>query len=340
MHCFTDDERAVKPFTPRGQWDDTMLKGNEELNKNFPLISIVTPSLNQGAYIESNIKSVLNQGYPNFEHIIIDGGSTDDTIEILEKYHHLIWISEKDSGQSEAINKGFRRTKGNIIGWLNSDDCYEPDVFFTVVKELSRPQGKYVIFGDCNVIDEKGERIGYCKGRFPDPDNLMKYWGRDYTIPQPSVFFYRDVFQDIGYLDEGLHYAMDYDYWLRISKHYQFHYVSKPIAVMRIHDRAKSIPGDKVFEREWFRVSRKYWGSPFSISRYKSLFMALNFRSNLMRINAYSMMEKHSLKEFRKKITMSIVSNPVNLFRRKLFSAILRGILGHHYIEQIKRFLP
>jgi glycosyltransferase involved in cell wall biosynthesis len=311
-----------------------------QLNNKFPLISIVTPSLNQGAYIEENIKSVIDQKYPNFEHIIIDGGSTDGTIDILKKYKHLIWVSEKDGGQSEAINKGFKKARGEIIGWLNSDDCYEPNAFNTIVNELNRDDGKFFVFGDCNVIDEKGNRIGYCRGKLPDPDNLMKYWDRDYTIPQPSVFFYRDVLQNIGYLDEGLHYAMDYDYWLRISKHYQFHYVNRPIAVMRIHDRAKSIPGDEVFEREWCRVSRKYWGSPFSISRYESLFMALNYRSNLMRINAYSKMKELSFKEFQKKIVCSIATYPLNLFKRKSFSALLRTALGHHCVNRIKRLFP
>ena len=309
------------------------------MTEKLPFISIVTPSLNQGAYIEETIKSVLDQKYPNFEHIIIDGGSSDGTIDIFRKYNHLIWVSEKDSGQSEALNKGFKMAKGEIIGWLNSDDCYAPEAFFTVVKELNRCQGRYIVFGDCDVIDEMGNRIGYCKGKLPNPDNLIKYWNRDYTIPQPSVFFYRDILQTIGYLDEGLHYAMDYDYWLRISKHYQFYYVNQAIALMRIHNRAKSSPGEEVFEREWFKVSGKYWGNLFEIKRYKFLFMALNFRSNLTRINAYSRMEELSHGEFRRKIFCSLVSNPLNLFKRKLLSALLRAALGHVHVNRMKRFL-
>ena len=317
-----------------------MKREREQLSKELPLISIVTPSLNQGAYVEENIKSVVSQNYPHFEHIIIDGGSTDGTIDILKKYGHLIWVSERDKGQSEAINKGFRKAHGKIIGWLNSDDCYALDAFFTVVKDLNKAQGKYIVFGDCNIIDGKGNRVGYCRGRLPDSSNLMKYWNRDYTIPQPSVFFYRDVLQTVGYLDERLHYAMDYDFWLRISKHYQFHYIKKPLAIMRVHDSAKSNPGEEVFENEWFKISRKYWGNLFSISYYKNIFMALNFRSNLMRINAYSKIEELSPKEFRKKILLSIASNPLNLLDKKLFSGLLRTILGHHYINRIKRFFP
>jgi len=142
------------------------------LAKEFPFISIVTPSFNQGAYIEENIKSVLRQNYPNFEHIIIDGSSTDGTIDILKKYDHLIWVSERDKGQSEAINKGFKTANGEIIGWLNSDDCYEPDAFSTIVRELNKAEDKYIVFGDCNLIDKNEERIGYCKGRLPHPNEL------------------------------------------------------------------------------------------------------------------------------------------------------------------------
>jgi len=309
------------------------------LAKDLPLISVVTPSLNQGAYIEENIKSVLNQNYPNFEHIIIDGGSIDVTIDILKKYSHLIWVSEKDSGQSEAINKGFKRANGEIIGWLNSDDCYESGAFFTAVKELNKAHGKYVVSGNCSVVDEKGKRIGYCRGRFSNHNDLIKYWDRDYTIPQPSVFFYKDILHEIGYLDETLNYAMDYEFWLRISKRYKIYYIARPLATIRVHSRAKSSPGYEVFEPEWFRVSREYSGNLFSINYYRHLFMAQNFRSNLMRLNAYSRMEEISIREFRKKILFAIASNPLNLFKRKFISALLRTILGHEYTNRVNRFL-
>jgi glycosyltransferase involved in cell wall biosynthesis len=309
------------------------------LAKEFPLISIITPSLNQGIYIEENIKSVLNQNYPNFEHIIIDGGSTDGTIDILEKYNHLIWVSEKDRGQSAAINKGFKRANGEIIGWLNSDDCYEPGAFFTAVRELNKTEGKYIVFGDCYLIDKNEERIGYCKGRLPHPNNFIKYWEKDYTIPQPAVFFYKDILNKIGYLDENLHYVMDYDFWLRISKHYQFTYIKKPIAVMRAHGQAKSSLSYEVFEREWFKILRKYSRESLSIHYLKYLLMAQNFRSNLMRVYAYSKMEELPLKQFRKRIILSIVNNPLNLFNKKFMSALFRAILGHQYIKRIKYLL-
>ncbi|MFX0196555.1 MAG: hypothetical protein ACFFCW_10560, partial [Candidatus Hodarchaeota archaeon] len=177
------------------------------------------------------------------------------------------------------------------------------------------------------------------RGRSSDHNDLIKYWDRDYTIPQPSVFFYKNILRECGYLDEKLHYGMDYEFWLRISKHRQIHYIEKPLAKIRVHDLAKSSPGYEVFEREWFRVSKRYWGSLLSLNYYRHLVMALCFRSHLMRISAYSKMEELSLEEFRRKILLSITSNPLNLFKRKFLSALLRAILGHHHIDRTKRFL-
>ncbi|MFX0203134.1 MAG: glycosyltransferase family 2 protein [Candidatus Hodarchaeota archaeon] len=307
------------------------------MEKKQPLISIITPSLNQGEYIEDTIKSVLNQSYPNFEHIIIDGDSTDGTIDILKKYDHLIWVSEKDGGQSEAINKGFKKAKGEIIGWLNSDDCYKPNAFFTIVQELNRAENKYVVFGDCYVIDAKGNRIGYVKGQLPHPKDWLKYWKKDYRIPSASVFFYKEIFQNVGYLDENIHYVMDDDFFLRINEHYRFHYIKKPLGSMRIHDRAKTPLRGEMYEREWFRILKKKWAYLPLASRYVYLFKALSFRSNIMREGAYSTMEELSLSKFRKKILLSIVISPPNLFKRRFLSALLRSILGHEYTGRIKR---
>jgi len=308
------------------------------LAKEFPLISIVTPSLNQGEYIEENIKSVLNQKYPNFEHIIIDGDSIDGTIDILKKYKHLIWVSKKDSGQSEAINKGIKRAKGEIIGWLNSDDFYEPNVFFTIVKELNRDECKYIVFGDCYAVDEKGRMPAYYKAKLPHSKNWFKYWKKDYVIHSAAVFFYRDVFEKIGYFDESLHYTMDDDYWLRVNRYYQFHQINKPIANIRFHHHMKTISRDEMFEREWFTILKKNWPDLPFIDRYYHLLMALSYRSNSMRMNAYSKMGELSSREFRKEIFLALIINPLNLFKIKFMSALFRTIFGHRFSNLIKTF--
>ena len=131
----------------------------------FPKISIVTPSLNQGQFIKRTILSVLKQGCHNIEYIVMDGGSTDNTVEILKKYEdRLIWKSEPDRGQSHAINKGFRMATGEIIGWLNSDDTYEPDALKTVIQFFSEHPEIDLIYGDCNMIDENDNIIGMFQG--------------------------------------------------------------------------------------------------------------------------------------------------------------------------------
>jgi len=296
------------------------------LNKKFPLISIVTPSLNQATYIGENIKSVLNQKYSDFEHIIIDGGSTDGTIDILRKHDHLIWVSEKDSGQSEAINKGFKRANGEIIGWLNSDDCYEPNTFNTIVKELNKDKGKYFVFGDCNLIDEKGKIIGLVKGKYKGQRSLIEYW-KDAYIPQPSVFFYRDLLHEIGFLNESLHYAMDWDFWLRISEKYRLVYINKTLANFRIHGQQKTA-GYEIFEPELYRMSKRYWGSKYTISYWYYYLLSHNCRSFLMITKAYEMKHALGTKEFIRLILTSLINNPINLFRRKYMKILFRAIAG------------
>jgi glycosyltransferase involved in cell wall biosynthesis len=295
------------------------------LSRKFPHISVVTPSLNQGAYIEENIKSVLKQEYPNFEHIIIDGGSTDGTIDILRKYDHLIWVSEKDSGQSEAINKGFKRANGEILAWLNSDDCYEPNAFKTIAKELNKDEGKYFVFGDCNVIDGKGETVGFIKGKYKGQGSLIEYW-KDAYIPQPSVFFYRDLLNEIGFLNESLHYAMDWDFWLRISEKHNLLYINECLANFRIHGEQKT-GGYEIFEPELYKISRRYWGSKYSARYWYYFLLSHNCRSFLMVTKACKVRRTVRSKEFIRLILFSILNNPLNLMRGKYLIILLKAIL-------------
>jgi glycosyltransferase involved in cell wall biosynthesis len=304
------------------------------MSKELPPISIITPSLNQGAYIEENIKGVLKQEYPNFEHIIIDGGSTDGTIDILRKYDHLIWVSEKDSGQSEAINKGFKRANGEILAWLNSDDCYEANAFKIIAKALNKDEGKYFVFGDCNLIDEKGETIGFIKGKYKGQGSLIEYW-KDAYIPQPSVFFHRDLLHEIGFVNESLHYAMDWDFWLRISEKYSLFYINKPLANFRIHGKQKT-GGYEIFEPELYEISKKYWGSKFSAKYWYYYLLSHNCRSFLMITKAYNMKHLLGIKGFTKLIVISLLNNPINLFRRKYLAVLFRAIVGDRHIDRTK----
>ena len=227
----------------------------------LPLISIVTPSYNQGDYIEETILSVKNQDYPNFEHIIIDGGSTDNTVEILKKYHHLKWISELDKGQSDAINKGFRRVNGEIIGWLNSDDLYEPHTLQKVAKIFNENPDYDLIYSDCYIIDAESNKINLMKSHDMDTNILLDSTN---LVCQPTAFFKKNVF-DIGMLDVNLQYCMDYDFWIRVAKKHNMKYIRNEIfASFRVVPGTKSVSqGDKLW-KEFRHVCLRHGGKRIS----------------------------------------------------------------------------
>lgn len=202
-------------------------------------ISVVTPSLNQGIYIEECIKSVLSQNYPDIEHIIIDGGSTDQTIEILKKYPHLVWVSEPDNGQSDALNKGFRLAKGEIIGWLNADDRYLQDCFKKIAEFMEQHLDADIVYGDYRFIDEKGKVIQIRKEL--DFDLFMLKYLHVLYIPSTATFFRRKVFDQGNFLREDFHYAMDYEFFLRLAlKGFKFYHLPELLADFRWHPMNKS----------------------------------------------------------------------------------------------------
>jgi glycosyltransferase involved in cell wall biosynthesis len=238
-------------------------------------ISIITPSYNQAQFIEETILSVFNQNYSNIEHIVIDGGSTDGTLEILKKYSHLRWVSEPDRGQTHALNKGFRMATGDVIGWLNSDDTYCPDIFQRVAEQFEN-KGVKVLCGDGYEIDEHSKVIRQLYSRGVSPEVLVKYWKWKYEFIQPSFFFHKDVFNDVGYLNENLYYTMDYEFFIRLSKRYEFYHFQRPLANYRLYTGSKTgknflkfIP-DYMWEMQ--KVSYRYWGKPTNLSYYGFLF--------------------------------------------------------------------
>ncbi len=181
--------------------------------------SIITPSLNQSEYIERTIQSVLSQKYVEVEYFIIDGGSNDLTMNIIHKYTSKVSkiIIEKDSGQADAINKGLRLSTGEIIGWLNSDDTYKPNTL-KIISDIfyQNPEVEF-IYGNSDFINEKDEYIqNYPSFQIRNDKSKYMFW-KGWPIPQPSTFFRRGVFEKIGFLNENLKYAIDFEYFLRIS---------------------------------------------------------------------------------------------------------------------------
>lgn len=227
-----------------------------------PRISIITPSFNQGSFIEATILSVLEQGYPDLEHIIVDGGSTDGTLAILASYPHLTVISEPDHGQAEALNKGLRRVSGEIIGWLNSDDTYYPGALAGAVEAIDPARGIYIAMGRCAYIDEAGKPTGAeHPSAFVSHRRTVEVW-KGYTIPNPAVFFHRRVYEECGGLDESLYFALDFDLFCRYTARFPITVVDKVWATYRLHQSAKTSEQSQgeLLEKS-LEVSRRYWGS-------------------------------------------------------------------------------
>ena len=206
---------------------------------SWPRITIVTPSFNQGDYIEDTILSVLNQDYPNLEYIIIDGGSTDQTVGIIKKYSDRLhyWVSEKDSGQSNAINKGFARATGEIINWLNSDDQLMPGTLFRLATLFNDNPDCMIVHGR---IEYFGETTPYYSVNIPKKDLRTRYVSH-ICMPQPACFYRRTLLVEQGLLDESLHFSMDTDLFIRAGLHYKLVQVEEVFARFRLHAASKSV---------------------------------------------------------------------------------------------------
>jgi len=249
------------PWTAESaQLPDTMPDGAP-----WPRVSIVTPSYNQAQFIEETIRSVLLQGYPDLEYIIIDGGSTDGSVEIIRKYEPWLayWVSEKDRGQSHALNKGFRRATGEVIGWLNADDIYAPNAFYALRAFRERP-GAGIIYSDCLWIDEESQLIGAHRTGVYSLERLAAGG----ILQTPAVFFKQSLLEKAGYLDESLHYAMDTDFWLRACPVGNPFYLETPLGFFRRQRQSKTLSQETEFGPERIKV-------------YESVLLSEPFRSNI-----------------------------------------------------------
>ena len=229
----------------------------------LPKVSIVTPSFNQAPFLEQTLRSVLEQDYPNLEYIVIDGGSTDGSLEIIQKYADQLayWQSQPDQGQTDAINQGFDRASGEILAWLNSDDLLLPGAVSAAVRALHEHPEAAMVYGDALLINAEGKTIG----KFPAAQTDYRKLRRGYVhIPQQASFFRADLWRQVAPLDVSFYFAMDYDLWVRLAALAPLVYVPQLWAAFRLHGEAKSIAADDRCWPEMLRVHYRDGGKVLS----------------------------------------------------------------------------
>ena len=289
----------------------------------WPRISIVTPSYNQGQFIEETIRSVLLQGYPNLEYTIIDGGSTDNSVEIISKYEPYLafWVSEPDRGQSHAINKGFERCSGDYLAWMNADDCYMPGALDRVFMQ-SKGDNFEFIYGctySGNSLENKQLKDRDGTREFSLKHLLLAFRGEKYVIPSQSVFISKNLFQKVGLLDEDLYYCMDMDWFMRMAlEHPLTLRTAEPICFYRLHPGTKTGSNHGRNREEAIQLAQKY--SPYlsAIERIK-----------LSRLIEYS----NTLEKYRRKTKEKSIPN----FLKTIIEFPLESLLDRFFLGMVKQ---
>ena len=295
---------------------------------DLPKISIVTPSFNQAEFLEETIMSVLSQRYPNLEYIIIDGASTDGSVDVIKKYESQLnyWVSEKDSGQVEAINKGFAKCTGDIIAYLNSDDVYLPGTFNIILDHFQKdPNLKWIsgpslrFAADYTVFE--GDNV--------PPDDPMR-WLLACWIAQPSTFWKRECYDKLGGMDPEFHFSLDYEYWLRFifKGGYRLKFIKRPLSAYRYHSESKTVALQERFRVEDSRLHDRYLPmlSPAKQAQFRKL------RRQIDRDREYWEVS-HALRTSgqaaaKDKLREVIKHDPWHLFSRAGAVATLRAMTG------------
>lgn len=251
------DGKTGWPWTEESPPSAGALPGGRE----WPRVTVITPSLNQAEFLEQTIRSVLLQGYPNLEYIVMDGGSSDGSLAVIEKYapHLARWDSRPDRGQGHAINKGLRQSTGEILCWLNSDDYYLPGTLQVIAEALAAGTGAYAVAGHCLVVYADGRPPHRSVGRFEGLERLLRFW-KGYHMHQPSIFWRREVFEQVGYLDESQYFIIDFDYWVRIARHFDFRNIDRELSCATRHADAKTGDDYVGYLRDLRSLAPRYWG--------------------------------------------------------------------------------
>ncbi len=308
----------------------------------WPRLSIVTPSYNQAQFIEETIRSVLLQGYPNLEYIIIDGGSTDGSVEIIRKYEPWLtyWVSEKDRGQSHAINKGFERATGEVLAWLNSDDVYCEGAVMHAVCALADSKAS-VVNGRCRQIDQRtGAEYELDAARLDFDALVARCWVGDLIPHQPSTFFTRQAYSAVGgFVDETLSYAMDLDLWLRLAKQHRFQPLDRVLSVYHVHAESKTGQGWGAFEPEWRAVFlrhrhdkgiMRYWAIRW---RYRKVIAAGDAEQ------AFAAARAHHRPAALRRGLSAFIGDPKWILNRGLVKIVCEAVLGPLLTRALRRLV-
>lgn len=298
---------------------------------SIPRISIITPSFNQGPYLEQTILSVIDQGYSNLEYIIIDGGSTDNSVDIINKYSSRLayWISEPDKGQAHAINKGLARATGDVIAYMNSDDYYLDGTFHAVADAFIKHPQADIIHGICRYVNEAGEKIGEHHAsitQFDEIIDLWNVWWRGRNFVQPEVFWTRKAFDAVGYFNESLYYVMDYEYWLRILRnHGKVVSIDREFSCFRRTETQKSNQSKKV-ATELLTVVHPYYSNHKDINPQKRKALLGNLKYQKYFLGQIEESIKSGDDKFRRwlKLFQVLVSHP-EIIRSGLFKTKLNS---------------
>ena len=295
------------------------------------LVSIVTPSYNQARYLEATIQSVLEQDYPRIEYIVIDGASTDGSVDIIRKYENRFaqWVSEKDSGQADAINKGMARAKGDILAWLNSDDYYLPKAISSVVKVFEENPEVLLIYGDIFAVNEQGKTINILKYKQLSLEDLLCFQ----IIGQPAVFLRREAYERTGGLDPTFHFLLDHHLWIRIAQQGKIQHIPQICAAARYHAEAKNRAKAAEFGREAFRVLDWLQSQP-DLARAVSG-VARRARASAHRVDARYLLDGgQSLSALKAWVHALLIHPPTALARLNIFVSALLNLSGLGALRQ------
>ncbi|MDP8244099.1 MAG: glycosyltransferase family 2 protein [Candidatus Hinthialibacter antarcticus] len=315
-----------------------MNSSNQQTNASQsspPSFSVVTPSFNQAAYIRVNIESVLEQNYPSVEHVIADNQSTDGTIEVMKNYETLNWISEPDSGQSDAINKAIERSSNEWIVWVNSDDYLLPGALNKLSEYIQAHPDASVIYSNILFVDADGRPKEKHAPNYT-PWKMLHWWWGALRLWQPGTVFKREVFDAVGPLLVDYHYSMDFDFFLKAQSRYRFHYFDDDLVAFRKHEEQKGHAGERTFIRERVDSTLNYWKrrNQFAFLFYRILLYFVEH--SLLFVDGLRQLERGNKTVGWQLIWKGLSHNPLAIFRPEHAGFWVRKILGSERYYRLK----